>query len=110
MDSRPKGRLSEAAENFIDEVIDEFMPLPKFGQWQPISAVNTENREWFLAKARDHKVPTVMRIKGPTTNYDDLGAAPKDWDIEARALNCGTHTWKLSEFTHWMPLPAPPED
>jgi hypothetical protein len=77
--------------------------------WRDIGTAPRDGT-WFIGKAANDDVPTVMRITGPRRDYDDLDAEPKDWDIHAKALNCSTRTWALSDFTHWAPLPAPPED
>jgi hypothetical protein len=110
MDSRPKG-VGEFLDKPPEERMRHYLEAIKKSSppgWQPIETAPRDGT-WIIMVAKGVSLPTVAHVRGPVTDYSNLGAPPKEWDVEARALNCSTSTWLLSEFTHWMPLPSPPE-
>jgi hypothetical protein len=72
--------------------------------WKPIETAPKDGSR-FLAAHRDGEI-AIIEVTGQSTDWSDP-ALSKRWDARAVALNCAS-TRALCEFTHWMPLPAPP--
>lgn len=68
-------------------------------EWQPIETAPKDGT-YVLLWASDP--PCIGRVSG----HPFMSA--NDWSVEVRAMNVASYTWRLSSFTHWMPLPQPP--
>lgn len=51
--------------------------------------------------------PTVTRVTG--RNYDWDAEKEGGFAVECKAMNSGSTTWELADFTHWLPLPELPQ-
>ncbi len=72
--------------------------------WNSDMAAAPRDGTWFIGKARSDDVPTVMRVTGERRRWKE--DEKPDWDVQAKALNCSTSTWTLSQFEGWWPMPG----
>lgn len=88
-------------------------------EWQPIETAPKDGT-WFVALPRAEMgfgaaegfipyPPTVCHIK-VSRRYDHWAEIEVDHaDVCCKAMNCWT-AFGLDDFTHWMPLPPPPQE
>jgi hypothetical protein len=78
-------------------------------EWQPIETAPKEEGHWIIVWDADYELPMVVHWWGGLELVNGQWEPNEfgEWSADLRMKDRGPNS---TSPTHWMPLPAPPED